>query len=125
MSKYWEIKWNGKPNKRGERLSTRRFETFLRRPDLPKYFEAYGFNKTYRSLFEKVRKGHYVFCHQTDDAKFVAVCKVHRRTKNAPGGCCLVLFPIEIRDVEIGGPKAALRETDDLKAKRLCDAFGL
>ena len=131
MSKYWAIKWRAEPDEQGERLSSRRFETFLRqRPGL-KSFEAYGFRRVPES-FDKVRRGHIIFCYQVDDGRYVAACEVKKKKRNAPGGLCLILIPKEVRlapqevtRFELPRPTSSLQKLGRSKAEKLCHAFEL
>ena len=81
-----------------EILSSRIFRTFLSMPEPFQLFDAYarGFNKGRgKALFDEVRKRDHVFCYQINEG-YVGLCEVKYKTRDAPGGRCLVLAKIQV-----------------------------
>jgi hypothetical protein len=124
---YWVICWNAEENDKGEKLSTRIFQTFLERLPPHHRFEAYGYNRGSSSmLFHEVAKGDHVFCYQSDEGSYVGLCEVEERTSRAPGGRCLVLATVKtLRFQGNISSKKALVKLSEKKAKELFKCFGL
>lgn len=118
---YWRIRWNaGEP---GARRANRSFETFP--VGVP--FETFGYNAT-PGLFAEVEDRDIVFCYQTDEGRYTAVCEVVQvEPNNDIGGRCLVLRKLNllVNLQQRCAQMTALGRLSEQEAQALCEAGGL